>query len=67
MFCSFLFRKGLIQTFSGARREHAQHLLPFNLIPERTRTLLSVLSSRLFASEPLGGAMSNSWVVELEG
>ena len=41
--------------------------LPFNLVPERTRTLLSVLSSRLFALEPLGGAMSNSWVVELEG
>ena len=40
--------------------------LPFNLIPERTRTLLTVLSSRLFAFEPLGGAMLNSWVVELE-
>ena len=41
--------------------------LPFNLILERTSTLLSVLSSRLFALEVLGGAMSNSWVVELEG
>ena len=27
MFCSFLFRKGLIQTILGARREHARHLL----------------------------------------
>ena len=26
MFCSFLFRKGLIQTIPGARREHGRHV-----------------------------------------